>query len=206
MLSFWILSIVITKGDVNMDNVVKVKAESTEPSRALWLIKWLLLFPHFIVLFFLFIGFGVSLIISFFAILFTGKYPKALFNYNVGVMRWGFRVGFYSYVGLGTDKYPPFTLKSVDDYPADIEVAYPEKLSHLLILVKMILLVPHFIAVSILSSLMEALVSFIAIILLFTGKYNQNMFTLLKGIYNWYFRVMAYCLMMTDEYPPFSFD
>ena len=206
MLSFWILSIVITKGDVNMDNVVKVIAESTEPSRALWLIKWILLFPHFIVLFFLFIGFGVSLIISFFAILFTGKYPKALFNYNVGVMRWGFRVGFYSYIGLGTDKYPPFTLKSVDDYPADIEVAYPEKLSHLLILVKMILLVPHFIAVSILSSLMEALVSFIAIILLFTGKYNQNMFTLLKGIYNWYFRVMAYCLMMTDEYPPFSFD
>ncbi len=113
-----------------------IKAELDEPlSRWLFLIKWLLVIPHVIVLAFLLIGFLVSWVISFFAILFTGKYPKGLFEFNVGVLRWSWRVGFYSYQALGTDKYPPFTLKSVD-YPADLSVEYPENLSQGLVLIK----------------------------------------------------------------------
>ena len=96
---------------------------SSPPNRGLWLIKWILAIPHFIVLIVLSIVGFVLTIIAFFAILFTARYPRGIFNFNVGVSRWWWRVSFYAGV-LGTDRYPPFSLASDDEYPSDLSVAY----------------------------------------------------------------------------------
>jgi hypothetical protein len=119
------------------------------PARGWWLLKWLLGIPHYICLIVLGIVFIIVWIISFFAILFTGKHPRSLFNFKLGVLRWSWRVGFYSYEALGTDKYPPFSLDPDPDYPADLDIAYPERMSHGLVLVKWWLLaIPHYIITS----------------------------------------------------------
>ncbi|MEO5919570.1 MAG: DUF4389 domain-containing protein [Pseudolysinimonas sp.] len=117
-------------------------------SRWLWLVKWVLVFPHAFLLFFLSIAAFFTTIIAGFAILFTGRYPRSLFDFAVGVLRWNWRVAFYSYSALGVDKYPPFTLQKTD-YPADFDVEYPEKLINGLVLVKWWLLaIPHYLVLA----------------------------------------------------------
>ena len=195
-------------------------------SRWLWLVKWILIFPHVVVLLFLWFGFFVSTIVAGFAILFTGRYPRSLFHYNVGVLRWSWRVSFYAYSALGTDRYPPFSLASSDAYPADLQVDYPERLSNGLVLVKWWLLaIPHLLIVAAFTgsattwryaegawvsnsvpSLIGVLVLIAAVILLFTGRYRRSLFDLILGIDRWIFRVAVYTSLFRDEYPPFRLD
>ena len=195
-----------------MPYALSLQGELTEPlSRWLWLVKWFLLIPHYIVLFFLGLAFAVVWVIALFAILFTGRYPRGLFNFNVGVLRWSWRVGFYSYQALGTDKYPPFTLKG-GDYPADLEVTYPEKLSRGLVLVKWWLLaIPQYMVVSFFQGgseprnvgLVSLLAIFAAVAVLFKREYPKGIFDFVMGMNRWSYRVTVYASLMTDRYPPF---
>jgi hypothetical protein len=149
-----------------------------------WLVKWFLAIPHFVVLFFLWIVFAVLTVVAGFSILFTGRYPRALFDFNVGVLRWSWRVGYYATTGgIGTDRYPPFSLHDDPAYPARLDIYYGDGIS-----------------------LLGLLVLIAGVILLFAGSYPAKLFDLIIGINRWIFRVIAYAALMTDKYPPFRLD
>ncbi|MCX4670851.1 DUF4389 domain-containing protein [Streptomyces sp. NBC_01381] len=183
-------------------------------SRWLWLVKWLLAIPHYVVLLFLWIGFLLVTVVAFFAVLITGGYPRALFDFNVGVLRWSWRVEYYAYGSLGTDRYPPFTLRDVPDYPAHLDIAHPEHLSRGLVLVKSWLLVlPQLLVAALMSGgyrfnggLAGLLAFYAGVSLLFTGRYPRGMYDLNMGLHRWVARVMAYGLLLTDVYPPYRLD
>jgi hypothetical protein len=211
------------------DRVYPVAVEATldEPGRGLWLIKWLLLLPHYIVLALLWIAFALLTFVAGIAILFTGRYPRGIFTFTSGVLRWTWRVAYYGYSALGTDRYPPFTLADVD-YPARLEVAEPGPLSRGLVLIKWWLLaIPHYIVLGVLvgngvtwtttegtagrvqvasGGLITLLVIIAGFALLFTGRYPRGVFDFVMGLNRWVYRVIVYVALMTDEYPPFRFD
>ncbi len=194
-------------------------------SPALWLVKWLLIIPHVIVLIPLWVVFVVLTVVAFVAILVTGRYPRGIFELNVGVLRWTWRVGYYAYSALATDQYPPFTLAEQPDYPASFSVEYPERLSRGLVLVKWWLLaIPQYVVVGLLTGpqysyqtdhgtryqgqigLIGILVLAVAIMLAIRGSYPRHLYDLLLGLNRWVFRVAAYACLMTDVYPPFRLD
>lgn len=205
---------------------VRLEARLDQPGRALWLVKWLLMIPHLIVLAFLWTAVVVLWLVVFFAVLITGRYPRPLFDFNVGVMRWTWRVWFYGYSALGTDRYPPFSLGEVPDYPATVEVDYPGEMSRGLVLVKWWLLaLPHYLVVTFFvggggfllwqwgdawsgptGGLIAILALFAAVSLLFTGGYPAGLFDVVVGLNRWVLRVSAYAALMTDVYPPFRLD
>jgi hypothetical protein len=204
---------------------VAVEARLDEPlSRLLWLVKWILAIPHFVVLAFLWAAFAVLTIVAWFAVVVTGRYPRGIFDFNAGVLRWSWRVGFYATSAIGTDRYPPFTLAAAPDYPAQLDVPYPDRLSRGRALVKTWLLaLPHY---AILAGLYGAwnatwtwgdaqlqppgvitvLVVVAGAVLLVTGRYPREVFRLLVGINRWLYRVIAYAALMRDEYPPFRLE
>jgi hypothetical protein len=207
---------------------VHLEGHLDEPlNRWLWLVKWFLLIPHAIVLVVLWMAFAVVTVVAFFAILFTGRYPRPLFDFNVGVLRWTWRVTYYGYSALGTDRYPPFSLGAEPDYPATLSIVYPQRLSRGLVLVKWWLLaIPHYLILSVIAGgamagtdrgvwwatgypfggFIGLLVVFAAIGLLVTSRYPRGLFDLVLGLNRWVFRVIAYVALMRDDYPPFRLD
>jgi hypothetical protein len=214
--------------DARTHPVVLVGHLDPQVGRWQWLVKWLLLVPHLVVLVFLWVAFVVLTAVAGVAILFTGRYPRSLFDFNLGVLRWSWRVSFYGYSALGTDRYPPFTLDRTD-YPADLDIAYPQQLSRGLVLVKWWLLaIPHYLIVAVLTGgaatwtyqvstdtswqivlgggLIGVLVLVAGVALLFTARYPAGLFDLVIGCNRWVYRVIAYAALMTDTYPPFRLD
>jgi hypothetical protein len=207
---------------------LRVEGELAEQlSRWLWLFKWVLVIPHVVALVFLWIAFVLVTVVAFFAILVTGRHPRGLFEFKVGVLRWSWRVAFYSYSALGTDRYPPFTLADVPDYPARLEVADPGELSRGLVLVKWWLLaLPQYLIVGVFAGgtwagfdaagddmtwasgggLIGLLVLIAGVVLLFTGRHPKPIFDFVMGMNRWCYRVGAYAALMTDAYPPFRMD
>jgi hypothetical protein len=207
-----------TSSSLPLSYPLRIEARLDEPlSRWLWIVKWILLIPHYVVLFFLFIAMFVLTVVAFFGVLVNGRYPRGIFDFNVGVLRWAWRVQFYGYSALGTDRYPPFSFAADADYPASLDVPYPERLSRGLVLIKWWLLaIPQYILVAVLTGGLGigvhfwGLISVLAIIaafaLLFTTRYPREIFDFEMGLNRWVFRVLVYVLLMRDEYPPFRFD
>jgi len=164
-------------------------------------VKWLLAFPHYLILYGLGILAGAITFIAFFAILFSQRYPRSLFDLVVNVNRWNANVA--AYVGLFRDEYPPFSWER-GLYPLTYEVDYPETLSRWLIFVKWLLAIPHVIVLSLLFILAYLLwfIAFLAI--LFTSRFPRGLFDFLVGVFRWNYRVSAYTNLLRDEYPPFS--
>jgi uncharacterized protein DUF4389 len=167
------------------------------------LVKWLLAIPHFIILYLLQYVIFVTIIITFFAILITGSYPRGLFKFHTGFRRW--QTNTSSYTWLLRDEYPPFSMDE-GQHPAVLQADYPEQLNRWLVLVKWILGIPHLIIVSVLTLIGYVLwvISFFAI--LFTGKHPEGLFKFHVGRLRWNERTWLYYLLTTDEYPPFSLE
>ena len=175
-------------------------------NRFLWLLKWILTIPHVILLALLSIPVVVTLPVSWLAVVILGRYPYLLWGYHTGLMRWSWRVNFYSYQAGNTDQYPPFSLESRNDYPADLDIEYPETSSRLTGFFRWLLIIPHWIVTAILADVVGILVFIALVIVLFTGRYPEGLFDIIMGLNRWIYRVSAYGLLLVDDYPPFSFD
>jgi hypothetical protein len=172
------------------------------------IVQWFLAIPHFVVLYVLAIVQRVVFVISFFAILFTGKMPDGLFGFNAMVLRYQWRVG--SYAMFMREDYPEFAFPTEGadpaTEPARLSVEEAAKLSRGLIFVKWLLAIPHYFVLFFLyiAVYVVVIIAFFAVI--FTGSWPAGMRNFVIGVMRWSSRVSAYILLMTDQYPPFSLD
>ena len=164
----------------------------------MWLVKWVLVIPHAICLAFLWLALVLTSLVAFVAGPLHRALSARIFDFNVGVLRWTWRVAFYSYAALGTDRYPPFTLKDVPTYPAQIDVAYPDQQRRGLRLVGWWLLgIPQYAIAGIFAGaggigwtgawlgLIGLLVIVAAIVVLVRGTYPGEIFDLVVGLNRW---------------------
>lgn len=173
------------------------------------LLGWLYVgIPHGIILYFYALAAVVVTFIAFWAILFTGKYPRGMYEFVVGYYRWSNRVA--AYMNLLRDEYPPFSgAEHNASTPVDLTVPYAETLSRGKLLLKVFLgifyvWIPHGVVLA-LYEVVVAVVTFIAFwVILFTAKYPKGMYEFVVGYFRWSARVSAYMFLLRDEYPPFS--
>jgi hypothetical protein len=162
--------------------------------------------PHMFLL--LFVGLWGSILsfISFWIVLFTGRYPESFFEFQVGLYKWQLRVN--ARIMNLSDGYPAFGMKGEDEYTS-LEIPYPENLSRGLALVKALfgifyVLLPHGFLL-LFRAIATQFVVFIAWwAVLFTGRFPESMHTFVTGYLRWTMRVNLYMGYMTDEYPPFT--
>ncbi len=168
-------------------------------SRLLPFVKWLLLIPHYIVLYVVQIAALFASVIAWFAIVFTGRYPKGLFDFIVGVERWRLRCG--AYLMLQTDSYPPFSLADDPSYPARLEVAYPERVARWRPFFAWLLAIPAEIVILVLALLAYVATFFAWLAILFTGRYPQGIFDFVTTMFRLTTKTALYSLWAIPEYP-----
>ena len=173
-----------------------------EYSRFLPIIKNLLLLPHWIALFVVYIGAFFAIVGAWFAVLFTGKYPPGIHRFLTGTYRWTTRVTAYGF--LMTDRYPPFSLDHDDEYPARFDIAYTEQIARWRPLVHWLLVIPYAIVAGVLVMVAYVVVIIAFFAILFTKKFPEGMFDFNVVAMRWQNRSAAYSLWMTEKYPPFE--
>jgi len=162
--------------------------------------------PHGFLLMFLGIWSGLLSFVAFWVVLFTGRYPESMFEFQIGYMRWSQRV--QARMMNLSDGYPGFGLNVQDDY-VQFEMANPESLSRTLLLLRLFfgwiyVMIPHGFLL-----FFRAIATFVIIFLawwvvLFTGKYPLSFHEFVTGFLRWNLRVTLYMQFVTDEYPPFT--
>jgi Domain of unknown function (DUF4389) len=188
-------------GPPSPDYPVRIEISYPEElNRWLPLVKWLLIIPHLLALFFVAIGAFFVAIYAFFAVLFTGRYPRGAFDYLVGTFRWAYRVFVYGHLMI--DAYPPFSMADDPGYPVRLHVDYPERIANWRPLVQWLLAYPYLIVAGVLYWLtaIMAFLSFFSI--LFTKRIPRGMFELMVPGIRWNIRGSAYAYFMVDRYPP----
>jgi len=147
---------------------------------------------------------SVVAFISWFAIVFTGKHPRGLWDLAHFYLRWKVRA--VAYVALLRDEYPPFG-DGDGAYPAGITLEYPtEPRDRLSVGLRIIYAIPHIIIVALLSVAWFVTLVIAWFAILFTGKYPEGLYNFGAGVMRWSIRTEAYMLLMRDEYPPFSLE
>jgi hypothetical protein len=172
-----------------------------ELNRWLPLVKWLLIIPHFIALFFVGIAAFFAIVFGFFAVLFTGRWPRGAFDFCVGTLRWAYRV--VTYLHLMTDAYPPFSLADDRDYPVRLQVEYPHHIGNWRALVQWLLAIPYVLIAGVLYWLTGLLTIVAFFTVLFTKRIPRDVFELMVPGLRWHMRGTVYTYFMTDRYPPF---
>ncbi len=162
--------------------------------------------PHYFLLFFLMFASIFVVFVSWWAVLFTGQYPRKLFDFIVRVYRWEARVEART-IHLA-DGYPAFGLKQTDS-SVQLEIPYPEKLSRGHLIVRTLFgwlycLIPHGIVLMFRSIATFVLVILAWWVVLFTGNYPKKWHEFNVGTLRWNLRVNAYIIFLSDTYPPFS--
>lgn len=170
---------------------------------------WLyILIPHAFVLLFLALWGAILQFVAFWVILFTGRYPQSMFEYQAGLLKWNLRLSARLY-NL-SDGYPAFGIKSTDD-KTDLVIPYPEKVNRGLMLLRLFLgifyvYLPHMFILYFRAVFVGVLIFLAWWVVLFTAKYPDFMFDWVTGQLRWQMRVTLYMQYMTDTYPPFTGD
>jgi hypothetical protein len=165
--------------------------------------QWVVAIPHFIALGFLMIGAFFAIIVAFFATLLTGGYPRGLFDFLAGVLRWSWRVNGFLY--LMTEEYPPFSLGEEPSYPMRLRIQPPQKIARWRPLVHWLFAIPHYVVLYLMTIGAYFVLFFAWLAVLFTRSYPPALFNYMAGYMRWQARYAVYVLWMTEEYPPFGF-
>ncbi len=176
---------------------------SERGNRLTTLFRLLLAIPHIIVLYVIGIVAQILTILLWFVILITGKRPEGMTGFLVYVLRWSTRAN--AYLSLLTDEYPPFS-GDERQYPVRIQVDYSEPGNRLTTLFRLLLAIPHIIALTVLGIVAEIVTIVLWIAIIITGKRPGGLARFLVYYLRWSTRVNAYLSLLTDDYPPFDGD
>lgn len=167
-----------------------------------------IILPHFFLMFFVGIWGAILGFVAFWIVLFTGKYPQSMFDFQLGLLRWGLRLNARMY--NVADGYPAFGVNGTDEFTT-LEVENPERISRGLVLVRLLfgffyVYIPHFFVLFFRAIFVNILVFIAWWIVLFTGKYPESFHGWVVGQLRWGMRISLYMSFMTDKYPAFTGD